>query len=630
MSTYDVCLVALPFQNLENPALSLSLLHSCLKSTGIHSKVFYSNLLFADMIGLDKYYLVANGGSYREALVGEFIFSKAAFGGAAPEGYYEFFVKQLEKFVPKDQLQLIVGYLEKIRNTVDDFLEQAVEQVLQTQPKIVAVSSTTQQNCACIAFCRRLKQKSPEAITVVGGPNCERVMGAELARSVDVFDYVISGEADSFWSDFCGGLLQGKRDFSEYPFIFTGEYQLPEAAGFTADLNQMPIPDFDDYFSSLKQYSWQNQVETGLLIESSRGCWWGAKIPCSFCGMNGGSRVFRKKDSKRVVEEFTYYYKKYGITNFFAVDCILAMDFIKEVLPVLQPLGLNIMYEIKTNVTREQLEQLVAAGVRWVQPGIEALQDDLLQMMHKGNRAIKHVELLKHMTELGIRCCWLLLCSFPKDKQSWYADELALIKKIGHLQPPDAIFKLRYDRFSTYQEYPEQYGLKLIPVPAYSYIFPEFIALEKIAYFFKRQEDTTSFYCNDFPGKLYQELLYHVLLWQQSFNSMGAERLEGSVQGEYLEILDLRRCAKKSVVRLNGCIAKLLLKADSVVHRQRCLSELVEIYGKPEVEKALNKLLENGWLIEIGDELLSLVLLHKNTLPPKEVPPSGSVKMMKK
>ena len=51
----QVCFVALPFQNIENPALSLSILQGCLKRENISSKIIYANLEFAELIGLDAY-----------------------------------------------------------------------------------------------------------------------------------------------------------------------------------------------------------------------------------------------------------------------------------------------------------------------------------------------------------------------------------------------------------------------------------------------------------------------------------------------------------------------------------------------------------------------------------------------
>src|SRR3954465_271775 len=40
-----------------------------------------------------------------------------------------------------------------------------------------------------------------------------------------------------------------------------------------------------------------------MLIETARGCWWGAKNHCTFCGLNGETMGFRAKSADRVMTE---------------------------------------------------------------------------------------------------------------------------------------------------------------------------------------------------------------------------------------------------------------------------------------------------------------------------------------
>jgi magnesium-protoporphyrin IX monomethyl ester (oxidative) cyclase len=60
-----------------------------------------------------------------------------------------------------------------------------------------------------------------------------------------------------------------------------------------------------------------------LLLETSRGCWWGAKQHCTFCGLNGGAMAFRSKSAERVVEEIRYLRDRYGVESLSVVDNIL-------------------------------------------------------------------------------------------------------------------------------------------------------------------------------------------------------------------------------------------------------------------------------------------------------------------
>ena len=48
-------------------------------------------------------------------------------------------------------------------------------------------------------------------------------------------------------------------------------------------------PTSRDYFRALDASGAAPDVAPTLLFETSRGCWWGAKSHCTFCGLNGGS-----------------------------------------------------------------------------------------------------------------------------------------------------------------------------------------------------------------------------------------------------------------------------------------------------------------------------------------------------
>ena len=37
-----------------------------------------------------------------------------------------------------------------------------------------------------------------------------------------------------------------------------------------------------------------------LFLEGSRGCWWGEKHACAFCGLNGRVNVYREKSPEKL------------------------------------------------------------------------------------------------------------------------------------------------------------------------------------------------------------------------------------------------------------------------------------------------------------------------------------------
>ena len=61
---------------------------------------------------------------------------------------------------------------------------------------------------------------------------------------------------------------------------------------------------------------------------------------------------------------------------------------------------------------------LARAGVRWIQPGIESLDDNLLALIAKGNSTLMNVQLLKWSLEFGIDAAWNMLCGQARSAPS--------------------------------------------------------------------------------------------------------------------------------------------------------------------------------------------------------------------
>ena len=82
---------------------------------------------------------------------------------------------------------------------------------------------------------------------------------------------------------------------------------VPQSGAAGVPMDEIPTPRFDEYFERLAKTVFASEVmrEVRLPYETSRGCWWGAKSHCTFCGLNGTTMAFRSKSGDRVVGELT-------------------------------------------------------------------------------------------------------------------------------------------------------------------------------------------------------------------------------------------------------------------------------------------------------------------------------------
>ena len=62
----------------------------------------------------------------------------------------------------------------------------------------------------------------------------------------------------------------------------------------------------DDYVAQFGASSLTAVETPTLALETSRGCWWGQKHHCTFCGLNGEDMQYRSKSGPRAREELDF------------------------------------------------------------------------------------------------------------------------------------------------------------------------------------------------------------------------------------------------------------------------------------------------------------------------------------
>jgi ribosomal peptide maturation radical SAM protein 1 len=305
-----------------------------------------------------------------------------------------------------------------------------------------------------------------------------------------------------------------------------------------------------------------------------------------------------------------------------ATDNILAMEYFKDLLPRLadQDLDLEMFYEVKANLNREQLRLLRAAGVKNIQPGIESFSSRILKLMRKGTTAIQNIQLLKWCHEYDIWPTWNLMYDFPEERAEDYAGLPELFQLLMHLPPPENICHVIFQRFSPYHFEPEKFGLKLDPWPGYRFIYPEQrVDFDEIAYYFVghwNRETKPENYIGPVRDvlKTWKKLCHDQSVF--CFYEKGPD---------YLLIHDNRPMEIGTAPRyrrllLNGPLAAIYLYCDQH-HTFKAICKMVEEEfpdraGGEQIRALLNQLVEQGLMFKEDDQYLSLAVRKKSKLGP--------------
>jgi hypothetical protein len=236
-------------------------------------------------------------------------------------------------------------------------------------------------------------------------------------------------------------------------------------------------------------------------------------------------------------------------------------------------LGLEFVYEMKTNLTRRQVEKLLGAGLRAAQLGIETFITPVLKRIGKGANALQNLQTLKWFSEAGIEVKWNFLYGFPGEDPAGYAELLELLPSLYHLAPPLAVGRVRLDRFSPYFADPTGWGMSN-PRPhrafGYVYPFPQDV-LARMAYYFEYDyADGRN------PMDYVAPVLKAFDRWRQL---QGTVTLRWWDRSDGVLILnDTRPCATAFQRRLTGLERQIYLHCDT----GRTLQNIVEIAARRE------------------------------------------------
>ena len=301
-----------------------------------------------------------------------------------------------------------------------------------------------------------------------------------------------------------------------------------------------------------------------MYFEASRGCWWGQRSHCTFCGLNGEYINYRSKSGDRVLNELLQISRKHGILEFDATDNILNPSFLSSLIPRLRETGFDfrLFFEVKAAMTKNQVKLLADAGVSRVQPGIESFSTHVLNLMKKGTTMLQNIQALKWLEEAHIAPLWNLIYGFPGETDQDYSAMESLLPRLFHLPPPGGFGRISMHRFSPNFDFAKSFGFEnLAPWEDYRYLYPTLDEeeLQGIAYFFKY----------DLEG--FERFLPHVehlrelvRTWRIRYRAQPRLKFSFGIGPEFIKVMDQRKEGTLDVYKLRGQAMTVFLYCDKI------------------------------------------------------------------
>ena len=602
----DTLLVAMPFFSASSPSLAIGLLAAIGRREGFVVDTAHFTLDFAARVGLDTYEAICRTAG---SDLGNWLFAVAAFGEDAPDPGDRFPYERPEALAGLDAAELDAAELVRLRReVVPEYLAGLEAASDWSRYSVVGFTTTFEQNVASLALARRLKSAFPHLVIIFGGANCAGEMGRELVSRCDCIDYVVDGEGDEVFAALLRSLETG-GDPATLPGVMSRGGSSQESARPAGDLAVLPTPEFEVYFhraESLNLFDGSLRSTLRLPFEASRGCWWGQKHHCTFCGLNGQFMTFRQKSSTQVLNELAELARRYSTFRFAAVDNILPNDFLTDFLPKLaeEERNYDIFFEIKSNLDRADVRLLRDAGVNRIQPGIESFSSDVLRLMRKGVTAIQNVNLLRWARYYGIDVAWNILWGFPSETVEHYAAQVALIHHLPHLQPPLNASRVDVQRFSPFHFDRERFPARRISEGGgLKYVYPLGFDLAKIAFFFEHEFE------GELPDAAFGEMRSVVEAWRAAWLRPTSPRLTYRWSPGLLHVEDARGQGPPMLYAFDGPVAEIYRAvSDRPMSVAMVASRITELTAVEDIRAVLDLFVAQGLVMLDQGQYLALAI----------------------
>ncbi len=287
---------------------------------------------------------------------------------------------------------------------------------------LVAVTTTTGSAQRAYQIAGRFRERK---IPVVMGGFHATLHPAEILSNADS---VVVGEAENVWAELLDDVRAGKLRT-----IYKAEQP--------CDMKSLPRPRYE-------LLDWKRYRVHLMPIQATRGC----NYHCDFCEVpvvyNGAYRMRPIEDIVREIEEQK---RITGNNQFQFIDDQLTgkHTFARELFKALRPLGItwSCLWTLNTNHDEELLDLAIQAGCQHVNIGMESINQDNLNEIHKKQNHVKdYMTLLKAMERRGLLYSLNLMFGLDHDTPDVFE---ATYRFLEEVRAPMAFFSIVSPREGT-------------------------------------------------------------------------------------------------------------------------------------------------------------------------------------
>jgi ribosomal peptide maturation radical SAM protein 1 len=608
VANFRLALISMPWPLANRPSIQLGTLKSYIKSKAPEVKVdcYHPYLDVGNLLGLKVYNHIAERTWAAESVYGYLL---------NPEKRPE-----ITALFSKEYRTRAGGNppdLQNISQKIQRLHQRKHRDFVRSSYDLIGLSICLAQLTASLYMIREIRSHHPHCPIVVGGSSCAGELGHSLLANVSEIDFVVSGEGELPLLTLISRIKNGEfKDNGSSGLLWRDSPGSISGGGLKQLLNleELPGPDYTDYFAQLSRQSRISNLIPNLPVETSRGCWWhrvksgSVDRACKFCNLNLQWRGYRSKNPVQVAREMEKLASKHSGLKFSFADNILDSRKLKGLFRAISELdrSFEIFAELRASVSRGDLIQMRRAGVNQVQIGVEALSTNLLGKINKGTTAIQNIELMKHCEELGVHHSSNLILGFPTSDGRDVEETLTNLRFVFPYQP---LRKVRFwlGQNSPVDLHPEHFGIRSVANhPNYKKLLPDSLA-DSLRLMIKTYiGDRTK------QKKLWMPVARELDRWQEHYHSLRKDHFPAPLLGyrdggDFLLVRRRSENYEMETFRLKGYSRGIYRFCET----RRTLGQILHEFPSVSLDKLENfisHMVDKHLMFREGDQVLSLAV----------------------
>ena len=400
------------------------------------------------------------------------------------------------------------------------FIREITDRIVEIAPKCVSFYTLCASYHIVLRIACEVRKRNPDIKIIFGGPQAT-VLARPTMEAMPFIDYICTDEGENTIVPFLHALLRSNGEgLKDVPGLLYRENG-------TIVKNEKPVPltelDTVPYWKDSLLLPGEGIGEAGISspyyhmsIDVGRGC----PYNCTYCSTSYfWHRRYRMKSPQRIVQDFLYYNKKYGVRSFdMAHDAFTVnQKLIAEVCDAVLKENLDITWHCTTRidcVSKELILKMKQAGMYRISFGIESGSPRIQKLINKNLDLSKVKPTIQFLHENGLKVSLYFMYGLPDETPEDLVQTLNLLFEVMDMGVHKV--KMHFCLFDPCTEVTVKNYDNLVFDTSMTRVFKSVFGWEEELEMFKENKILFSFYYNlDTPVRRnYQYLTYLIYLYE--------------------------------------------------------------------------------------------------------------------